>query len=116
MAAQFTKQSATPYSISYLIAGDDGSAATLAAATLLADTVAGPLQREIASLPGQLNTLNSGAANHGRVRIRFVTGVESTNVIPRNTIIQWVAAGLSAQLTAASAVAIEIRLIHGSEK
>lgn len=116
MAAQFIKQGATPYSVSYIISGDNGGAAIYPTASLLADTVAGALQSEIAALTGQLDKLNAGAADHGKIRIRLVTGVASANVVPVATTIKWVATGLSAQVTAASAVAIEIRLIHGLEK
>ena len=116
MAAVFGPQCATPYSVSYFLAGADGAVGTHTTAQLLADMRAGPLRETIRALDGHLDTLNVGGANHGRVQIRPVTAIAGNCTVPIAYNVHWTASALSIQTTALADFNFEIRLAHSSDR
>lgn len=116
MAAVFGPQCATPYSMSYFLAGTDGAVGTHSTAQLLADMSAGPLRETIRALDGHLDTLNVGGVNHGKVQIRQVTAIAGNCTVPASYDVHWTASALSIQTTPAAEFNFEIRLAHSSDR
>jgi hypothetical protein len=124
MATALTFRNASPYSLVYSMTSTDGAATPIAAATLIGDTVPGPLRALLTQFDagGKLDHLNLEAAgpgieSMGRVRIRHeaeaIAGVQTQAALRH---IFWTAHGLSIQATAGSNNMIEIRLAHSMER
>ncbi len=129
-AATFTLLKSTPYTATYLIAGDGtGDAGTLdySNAPTYAALRPGPYKTQIRKWLGSLGVLNVDDATPGtafrkrRIRVYRVAGQAAAEGDPSGAYtLQWVANGLQAVGIAndggALNVVIEIRLIHSSRR
>lgn len=106
---------ATPYSAVYLLSGDNDT--TVRAGTdILGDLVQGPLYDEIKKklAASALDHLNLDGVDTGRVRIRFVTGINIGIAFPLSGFnIHWTATGLSVTMSRGETCFVEIRFMHG---
>ena len=119
MATSITQLSATPYNIVYQIDGNDGTPATIDWATQMASGAQnGPLKALLTALnaTNQLGMLNLNQGLSGKVRMRWVTGIDAAQTLPAIFKIYWAANGLYVLLGAATTLYVEVRFIHAIDR
>jgi hypothetical protein len=117
MATAITLLKATPYSLTYGIAGDGA----MGSCTPQNDAVPGPLRtllRKLATANAMatLNLSDAAITASRRVRIRHVEGSTVAQVTPATRTVTWVAAALQITTPAVSVSQIEIRLAQSVER
>ena len=108
----------TPYSITCLAHGNDGGPASIPWANLKGFVTRGPLKVLLDALDTahKLDTLNLDGVNSGRVRIRWVTGVDATQTLPSAFKIKWGTTGIDLDLPASTQLYLEIRHSHSRDR
>ena len=110
----------TPCSVVYNIAAGVGAGTIDFDPAMKANMVAGPLKTELARRNGSLNQLNLDL-DSSRVRIYYVTGIDSAQVVPAGSqiIVAWTTTGLSATIPngeVGQSLLIEIRFEHSEKR
>ena len=109
----------TPYSITCLAHGNDGGPASIPWANLEGSvTRRGPLKALLDALDAahKLDTLNLDGVNSGRVRIRWVSGVDATQSLPLTFMIKWTMTGIALDLPTNTHLCLEIRHSHSRDR
>lgn len=117
MATAITLVKSSPLGAVYNIVGD-GAEGTRAGNVIAAELANGPLKEELSRryAASNMDTLNLGGTSPGRVRIRIVTGVNASIVLPGQFTVRWTATALSATCIQGESAYIEIRFQHSGDR